>query len=148
MVVMPSGKYLSTELWILLAYWHEALRKFIASTMRTCLLTTCALARALICSGALLVCVGLSASLRLTSTISVSPPPSPLVSKTSGPFVKGRPWSPASSTAPLCVQFDHVPNSCTSGFLLFPLSKAVLSVGSVIFISRAVALFVPVSGLG
>ena len=39
----PSGKSLSAEIWLLLASWHVALRKFVASTMKTCLLTTCAL---------------------------------------------------------------------------------------------------------
>ena len=29
----PSGKFLSTELWILLACWHVTLKKFVASTM-------------------------------------------------------------------------------------------------------------------
>ena len=43
LVVRPSGKSLSTELRILLASWHVALRKCVASTMRTWLLTMCAL---------------------------------------------------------------------------------------------------------
>ena len=50
MALRPSGKFLSTELWILLASWHVTLKKFAASTMRTCLLTMCALALAPVCS--------------------------------------------------------------------------------------------------
>ena len=40
LALRPSGKYLSTELRILLASWRVALKQFVASTMRTCLLTT------------------------------------------------------------------------------------------------------------
>ena len=48
LALRPSDKSLSTdhELWILLASWHVTLNVFVASTMRTCLLTTCALALA------------------------------------------------------------------------------------------------------
>ena len=73
MPLRPSGNSLSTELWILLTSWHVTLRRFVASTMRTCLLTTCALALAPVCSRVLLACVGLPPSLQLTSAISVSP---------------------------------------------------------------------------
>ena len=38
MALRPSGKFLSTELWVLLASWHATLKKGVASTMRTCLL--------------------------------------------------------------------------------------------------------------
>ena len=76
LALRPSGKSLSTELWILLASWRVTLRKFVASTMRTCLLTARALALALVSSGVLLVCVGLPPSLQLT-TIPVSSRPWP-----------------------------------------------------------------------
>ena len=38
MALRPSGKSLSTELWILLASWHVTLKNLVASTMRTRLL--------------------------------------------------------------------------------------------------------------
>ena len=44
LALKPSGKSLSTDQWILLASWHVTLKTFQASTMRTCLLTACALA--------------------------------------------------------------------------------------------------------
>ena len=117
--VRPSSKSLSTELWILLASWHVTLRRFVASTMRTWLLPTCALALAPFCSGVPLPGMRWSASI---STIDfhhfcVSSPMAPVVSKTRGPFVKGRPWSPVSSSALLCPQLDHVPNSCCHEWL-------------------------------
>ena len=46
MVLRSCGKSISTELWILVASWNVIFRKSVASTMRTCLLTTCALAPA------------------------------------------------------------------------------------------------------
>ena len=64
LALRPSEKSLSTELWILLASWHVTLKKFVASTMKTCLLTMCALALAPVCSGVLMVCVGLPPSLQ------------------------------------------------------------------------------------
>ena len=77
----PSGKSLSTGLWILLASWHVTLEEFVASTMRTCLVTTCALALAPVCSGVLLAYASLPPSLQLTSTTSVYPPPVRLLSR-------------------------------------------------------------------
>ena len=64
LALSPSGKSLSTELWVLLASWRVALKPFVASTMRTCLLTTCGLALAPVCSEVLLVCGGLPSSLQ------------------------------------------------------------------------------------
>ena len=72
LALRSCGKSLSTELWILLASWRVTLKNFVASTMRTCLLTTRAVALAPVCSGVFLVCVCLPPSLQLTSTISVS----------------------------------------------------------------------------
>ena len=62
LALRPSGKSLSPELWILLASWHVTLRNLVASTMRTCFLTMCALALAPVYPGVLLVCVGLPPS--------------------------------------------------------------------------------------
>ena len=87
LALRPSGKSKSTELWILLASWRVTLRKFVASTMRTCLL----------------VCIGLPPSPIVFHHVCVTSPMAPVVSKTRGSFVKGRPWSPASSSAFLCV---------------------------------------------
>ena len=75
LALRPSGKFLSTELWILLASWHVALRNCVASTIRTYLLTTCALALAPVCSGVPLVCVDLPPSLQLTSNHLCVPSP-------------------------------------------------------------------------
>ena len=50
--------------WIMLAPWRVTLKTFVVSTMRTCLLTTCALALAPVCSGVFLACVGLPPSLQ------------------------------------------------------------------------------------
>ena len=75
MALWLSGKSLPTELWILLASWHVTLKTFVASTIRTCLLTTCALALAPVLCMVHLICVDLPPSLQLTSIISVSPPP-------------------------------------------------------------------------
>ena len=64
----------------------------------------------------------------------VSSPMAHVVSKTRGPFVKGRPWSPASSSALLFVPSLTVCRTAaaaTRGVLSLPLSKAVLLVGSV-----------------
>ena len=74
----------------------------------------------------------------------------PVVSKTRGHFVKGRPWSPASSNALLCVPSLTVCRTAaaTRGVLSLPLSKAVMFVGSVIVMPRAVALSVPVADAG
>ena len=57
-ILNPLGQP-TLELWILLASWRVTLKKFVASTMRTCLLTTCALLLARVCSGVLLACTGL-----------------------------------------------------------------------------------------
>ena len=61
----PFGKSQSTELWILLASSHVLLSECVASTMRTCSLSTCAPGFALICSGVPHVGFGMPPSLQL-----------------------------------------------------------------------------------
>ena len=129
LALRASGRSLSTELWILLASWHVTLKTFAASTMRTCLLTTCALALVPVYSGVLLVCVwSTSISSIDFHHFCVSSTIAPNLSKTRDPFLNGRPWSPVSSSALLCVPSLTVCRTAaaTSGFLSLPLCKAGL----------------------
>ena len=79
LALRPSGKSQSTELWILLTSSHAQSRECVPSTMRTCLLTPCAPALPLMCSGVPLVCIGLPPSVQLTSIITFFIPHGPCV---------------------------------------------------------------------
>ena len=102
-----------------------------------------------------LVCPGLPPLLQLTSAISVSPPSWPLLSQKPGAVVKGKTWSPASSSAFVCVASLTVCRTAAAGlpvascgFLWLPLPIAILFKGSVSVMSRAVAFVFAVADAG